>query len=697
LSDAELLDGGGDLEFRMTGDLDSLSLANLRQRADPQIVHLASTPFKFIERPSYLSALPNSQIPFLTAAAVAGMDSEFLIVGDGSTLKAFRGTEQVSTAGFSSNIFKIAVSSLDPTTFAVAGARDVAVYTIHHTGQLEQQGVLQLMLESFGGSLHVVSVDWVPLQPYHLAVTTPATVKIYDVPNDRIAPILCYQSREKITSCVFLEREDDPWLLAGTISGRVALENCQVDSRSGPLDLTHFLAFPSMQATSVFVSHAPRTGFVFVSFARRPLLVCRAETLFQSPSISNCPLIANDGHMFQESLVFVAGHPQNPSLHIFQTSHNGELFLLEFTQEGIACGPIGFAIPPVSVGDNSLLAVGGFEWQNTIGVIGVDGALAVLKPGRSHAHSPLEYSAEGKPSPSTSPDSEEDGSLFTVPASFWIYSLSDPHGYTALDGKGIDITQRLERGHYILDGAQPVLTLKSRNRSRAIVGIGITFGTSIQILTPSAIRISNRRHIVQKGAARRYNLPLKPNEVDSDGVVRIEFEGDASAVQIQDFMCYFTQWKPRSERATVDWRNSAAKLQDFVDMAEGGFETDLEFLAASLSAASIERDKGDRTAAIDLICLMYRRAAIASFCRRALLKAVDNPEELADVWAAAIHSACAEGGVDAKMVDLLWRDFQLLPPEKQKIVGQDVWKAFGGHGCVHALVVSLAVETGTSS
>jgi uncharacterized protein YggT (Ycf19 family) len=113
--------------------------------------------------------------------------------------------------------------------------------------------------------------------------------------------------------------------------------------------------------------------------------------------------------------------------------------------------------------------------------------------------------------------------------------------------------------------------------------------------------------------------------------------------------------------------------------------------AASLSAADIELEEDDREAAIELIGFMYKRADLASFCRRAILKAYQGRDELESVWAEAIRRVCSERSIDYEAVPLLWRDCNLLPNDKRAIVGDEIWKAFGTKSGVHAIVASLSL------
>jgi hypothetical protein len=282
---------------------------------------------------------------------------------------------------------------------------------------------------------------------------------------------------------------------------------------------------------------------------------------------------------------------------------------------------------------------------------------------------------------------EEDGFEFRAPAAFWCSSTVDMSAVVIQDQDGNDFTRKLQQRHSLVHGNRLLLTIQSRDAGQAVVGVGISFSAPIPSLAPKSLKIANRRYRCGTSAPRKYCLPLKKDEVEAGGPVVLEIESAGSRVEIDEFQVHLIPWK-RPARPALDWKMGRS-LRDFADEPEQDFDTDFEFIVASLSAAKFRKVDGDKEAAVRLIELMYSRPKIAGMCRRMVLKRFDDQAEIEDIWTAGLKAACETGKVHPDMIGLMWRDFSLLSEEKQTLVGAHVWKYADVGPGGHAIVASL--------
>jgi uncharacterized protein YlaN (UPF0358 family) len=529
-------------------------------------------------------------------------------------------------------------------------------------GGFEVQNEVQLMLDSLGPSLYVLSIDWVPLEPFQLAVATPSFVKIYDITLDCIAPIICFQTHDRILSVTFVEHDDDPFVVVSTTSSQVALGNCHMDSHDGPVNFRHFVNFSGLAIRSPYVSYSKESDLFFLSALGSPLLVFHSRSLWQSP-FSEFGAVMKAAQQSQ----FVCCHSEAPSLHFFVGLVSGEVFVLELTDSGIAWAPIE---SPFRNADVQLAYFGVFPLAGGVAAIAADGYLYTLKSGKPQGHPRLEYECEELVA-------EENGFDFHVPASFWTSSFVDMNAVLVTEG-GADVTPRFLQKHCLFEGNRIVLKLRSRNKNQAIVGVQIGFSNPISRLAPKSLRIMNRRYKIQSAFPRKFALPLKQEEVDANATVILEVTNDAQEIHIDDLQVHMAEWKsPQS----ANWREDSLDLRDFGDAPELNFATDVEFIAASLSAAAFEE------AGIRILEMMYKKSKLAGMSRRIVLKVFGRSEALQRIWTETIKRVCETAAVAPEMMAVMWRDFNGLTVENQEKVGDKIWKYSAGGS--HALVASL--------
>jgi hypothetical protein len=173
-------------------------------------------------------------------------------------------------------------------------------------------------------------------------------------------------------------------------------------------------------------------------------------------------------------------------------------------------------------------------------------------------------------------------------------------------------------------------------------------------------------------------------EAGADVPIEVDYSG---AIEITDLDVYTIPWEAKP---APDWRSAAGDLRAFTDAPEPQLENDVEFIAASLSAAPfVARGPEDEEAAVGLIALMYERPKLAHFCRRIVLKAFGDAEALERLWARAIVDVCEHGCIAGEMRPLFWRDFALLPLAERDRIGAVVWGSMGDGPGIYAVIAGL--------
>jgi hypothetical protein len=581
--------------------------------------------------------------------ALARIDPEFLIVGDGTSLDAYRlpSFELASHVPVSDAILSVAVYEIDPATFAVACVRDALVF-LFDGGHLQLWHALQLMLQS---PLEVLSLAWVPVEPYHLAVATTSFVKIFNVPGDVISPVVCYESRDKITSAVVFEHCGEAFIAAGLASGRVAIAPCHADASRGALSFPRVVRLARHDAPALFLSYSRVSDIIFAADARGTLVLCRPAALLE-----HAPFVEHTIIPTGASFTFAACHPAFSGIHVLAASRGTDLALLEITDDGVAFAPL--ALP----------ALGVCALSDSICAIGSDGRLFTLAGGCTAHHPPIRFA-----SPGGAPE-------FRVPPTFWIRARIAP--FTAATDDGADVTQRFLVSHALFDATRVALTRRPVDPGVAIVGVSLGCSGATSRAQPRTIALCGRHTQVRRGFRGRFDLPLRPEEAAVGGAIRLEIETDVPPVQIDGLRVHVAV----VPRAAPDWRTGTTALTEFTDEPERAFESDAEFFAAALSAADVEAGEGTA----EIVRLMYTRPRLAHACRRLLLKAFMGKEaELEDGWARGIATAVADGDIRGEGAALLWRDFALLPLEKRAALGDGIWRFAAVGTGVHTLVAAL--------
>jgi hypothetical protein len=634
-------------------NLRRISWKKLAQIDDPQAVHFVDSRTKLIEMPVAGVSVP----VMLQTAAVAGMQKELIVVADRDQLKTFTRETlrplQVIRAPMP--VLQIAVSPFDSSVFAAASLTEVFVFATLSNGGVEMLHKIELMLSTLGPSLYVAKIEWVPLAPLHLAVTTPSFVKVYDVPIDCISPAVCFQPSEKIASSFLAVQNDAPFLVIGTASGKVAVVPCPSES-NGPIAITKWLEVPKISVAS----YSEESGIVFGSSGRATLFGCWIDSFFSGRPITNYTMLVCRGQPLENPVVFACCHPTIPTIHFLRSLNNGNVYMMEITSRGIDLSPIDLPV------DGPILSL--FPCDDTVAAVLSNGRLYQLAPGKDRGDFSVHIAEEP----------------FSVPPTFWSRATLEKKAVSIIDEKGTDFSTH-RRGR--IKRQLGALTVRSTDSSRVVVGVTVGLQVTGPASAPEWIQVANRRIPCGQALSRQYSLALRPSEVGQPMVVEIKSAG--TEIILDALHVYVVPASDLPARAR-DWALSATDIRDFHDSEDEPFANEHEFIIATISTARFAHiDDRDEAALLSAIRMMYTQSRIAKPLRRMVLKAAAGANALGRIWAQAIRDVCADGSVDKEMVGLLWRDYALLEPKDRNTVGDAIWAVPEAGPGVWSVVSSL--------
>jgi hypothetical protein len=671
LAAAEFLDEQPPLARRLRIPVQEFSMLKVPMNPHSQIVHFHATQVHLVDDPSPIAVALKLSRGYFATAVVAGSDHEFLAVGQDSAIKTFSISDwrPIGRARVVGCVTKVVVAPCDPSVIAVCSERYVLILAIRSDGTLEVRQEVQLMLEAVGPDLYVISIDWVPLEPFQLAVTTSAFVKVYDITVDCLSPLSCFEVKDPIVSSTFGVHDDQAYLLVGLAGGRIGLQ--PVGGANGPVAIQNIITLDASFRLCI-VSHSADTGMVFISAPRAGIIVVHLEHLVANPGGSTFAMVPLD---CAEALSFVCLHPQNEAIHFLEAFRGGTVCMVEFTDSGIACNQV----PSPRLIDGSFGYFSVFPLGNSVAVIAADGCLYTLMTGKPRGGPGIVYDSL-----------VEDDEELKVPPSFWVAAAIEKVSVSVTDSFGRDRSDLLGHKKVMFDGSKVKFIVKSRDPSQAIVGVSIGFTGRGPPLPVRSITVARRRYTLKPNAIRRFQFALRQSEVDPEMALVIELEAITYEIEVSDMDIFVIPCKPKKHDADVDWTTTASDLRVFVDKPEPFFETDIEYIAGALSSATfLECQAADKEAIINLITWIYTKPKFAGFARRIVLKAFGKDPGLEELWAEALGRVCQDGELDAEMAPMFWRDFALLPLEKQRELNESVWKWLTIGSGPHALVAAM--------
>ena len=684
------------LKNNLTCNINDLKLQNLQISSSPkQFAHFENTGSKCIEALNMMLFL-NDAMQISTIAAIAGPNLNYIIICEAFNVKVYNleTLQPLNSTEVPLKPSKIAVSPLDPCIFALSSSTEVYVYSLNENGTVELTHKIELMLEEIGQSLYVVNVEWVPLQPLLLAVTCNSFVKIYDIPVDCISPVLCFNSKDKITSSTLIQYEEQLYIFVAMNSGKLAFNECNFDICDGPIKLSKYVAFQSnlsLQKSSC-ISYSKDEDILFVSNSKS-LLIFHASDFFHK--LQETPPANSSSHTQQIMPLgnsipletpgvyeFVGVHPFAKSLHFLKDRINSNILMLEITDKEISK----FLIePPTSqslINNAGCSLIGFFISKENVYSVGIDGYFYKLVPGKFKSEVSLKMNPPNSEKLQSETDEEVDGFLFDVPASFWINSRIEKSMVSIIDHRGKDVSILLTGRRQTYSSSKVSFNITLNDTKNVIVGIKICIERRSYRPSPESVKIFNRIYSPTCGYTRDFCLPLKKEEVGIKRTYKVdivpnEVSGEVTIDGIDVFVINANSLNLKSSTKDFDWISNSAHINEYVDVSEVKCNGDIDFIIQALGAAKYEPEN-NKELLKTLFIWMYTNQINPDVCRRIILKSAGDKEELLqEVCTDAIIEVCKNGnGPSNQIRKIMWRDYALLTKEQKSKIGNLIWNYY---------------------
>jgi hypothetical protein len=597
----------------------------------------------------------------LALAAFAGPDGNILVVGEASTVKTFRIKPRVPLYDVSlpiGHIEHIVPLPVDPSTVAISSAKEVCICAIADDGAVELVHKIPV-IEPAQRDQAIRYLAW-EIETYGILVTTSAFVAVFDAGSDSSTPTFSVPvpNSNGIVSSTILTIGETVYLVCGMIKGLRICPLFGPNPHLAPLD------FPVV-VNNAIVSYHEDADLFFASAPQSPVIICHGRDLIGSTPVTSFTRVGNTS---LKGMEFACAHPLAPSLMIMRGL--SEVMTIEFAGDGIAWGTETVSSPLAS-----LIATG----DSVLG-LGSDGILVEIAAGARPGSHVVQFLNQGGDF-ATGP--EEDGFAFKVPLSFWRHVMTSRKP-AIFDEYGADLNLLVRRQPITAQGRIALTVTTVDDMAVAAVLLEFGFGGG-----PGVVRVENRRYVFDE-PPRRYFFPLKPNEVFPGAAIRIEIEAKNDTVVIVGADVFVLgDHKENAPKVLWDWFGAGRDLTDFVDESVAKCSTDVEYISAMISGANLRYNDGDRQDVVKLIEFMYTDPDMAVLCRRMLLKACKDRSDLGEIWAEGIRDVCVSGAVNPAMVNLIWRDYAILPERGKTIVGDAIWKALGTNTTFHTMIAQL--------
>ena len=582
-------DGGSSLPISLLPKLiDSQSIIN-------EVQNQSSTYERHFEYRS--RAIP------IQAAAVGGPLCNILVVASGRTLTSFNieTMQQLSTYRMSHPGFQISFCPLDPSVFAVASLKHVMIFSLTENGTFQESEQIMLLLEELSPTIFVNSVVWVPLECLHLAVVCNMFIKIYDIPSDRFSPIACFfaDSPNFFSSAVFVEHEEECYGLFAMSTGRIAIQNTNVDPSDGPIPLTRFATFPRFSNHQLTLSYSPESDILFISSPPQPLLAMRLDEIFKEkdPQFLAIDIPQN---LIGLHLYFV--HCVNGSLHFLVNPNSGAVFTIEFIDnEQVEVSSLSpqsiIPMGGIPIYDRSIITLTTFTMQNKLYAIGKNGKILALQSADESNDDDDEEGDKENEDEENDEDEDENGidskanlfNKFIVPPSFWTISKIASKFLIEISAHNIQsdpsiLLSGIGGGGFVFPGEirHKCLDVSIKDDNLLIVGFRITVGLSNPSLRnrPSYIKVFNRKYSLHSSSSsspyticvplrpeeirlrRRYRLGIGNNESNDNYDIFID-SLDVFTIRVDQLDAKKYSWIKRSKE--IDWFKDGNNVFDFND------------------------------------------------------------------------------------------------------------------------------------
>jgi hypothetical protein len=298
--------------------------------------------------------------------------------------------------------------------------------------------------------------------------------------------------------------------------------------------------------------------------------------------------------------------------------------------------------------------------------------------------------------PSVTDSDEEFLDEYRVPPTFW--ATAARAGQDISEITGTDSSQNYNSlysenvAYFHPPVTNKILTFHIRDRTLAIVGMMLNFGSHGENNRPAQVVLNGRSYRTKRD--RIYMLPLRPSEVHAGQSVSLFFPGRIQSDIIMQsaviFVMPIDKIRPflHSEEQSPDWMLRPRGLLDFQDKLGGhGVESAALQIVLAIGNRPDEEKVPDEVVA-RLVKLMYKCKGLAAVARGALVRVATVDPELINLWAAALSAILREGG-DEVLWDYVWRDIPLLGDLWQRELQDAAWAAAPLFRSVSAVIAAF--------
>ncbi|KAL2641590.1 hypothetical protein R1flu_009177 [Riccia fluitans] len=278
-------------------------------------------------------------------------------------------------------LVQLAFNSANESYLAVAGFEDCQVFTVNPRGEVTDRLAVELSLQDS----HILRVAWVPGSQVQLMVVTNKFLKIYDLSQDKIAPIHYFTVLEDTIADVCLVSIGQGQLVALVLSQQGVLysQRVRAGADSGPCILTENIQLPDSYraARGISLLFSAAYKLLFMSFGDGLTVVGRLDPdLTKFLQVSSLLESEQDGKTRPAAVHHWKEIFEGSGLFISLSSHrsNAAVALLLGTSEL-------YAQPLRTAGNGSSLRVDGIaayrpmtKERNSVLVLHDDGSLQVF-------------------------------------------------------------------------------------------------------------------------------------------------------------------------------------------------------------------------------------------------------------------------------------------------------------------------------
>ncbi|EAX96097.1 hypothetical protein TVAG_014890 [Trichomonas vaginalis G3] len=529
-----------------------------------------------------------------------------VLVADGKSVKLLKNMEVISRLDLSSQISYLAASNLDPNIVAAGSFDVVYVLYVDETG-INRTHTVQLMTSELDFSL--ISLEWIPNMPMLLAVTSNKFVKIYNIPDDCLSPMICLLPRDRmINSCTFIVDNETPVAVISSMDGSMAKVQITQDM-NGPKNF--MFSNPSFGSSSLNLSSLVYSNLIFIS-SENSLTIARPDD-FDNCCKINC----------QELYQYFTTVPHHENIFVFTSKKS---------------------IMTVEIADDKVITTTIHE--NNVAGIASDGEklIVVLEDGT------IGTLAEGEPKLISRPNIPNKSDNFPeevveVPLTFWTNSTYKNGRGSVIINDTVKFTDSINVKNYLS------LILKA-DEGLKVIG----FILSKQSFDDVTIVVKNRKVTFpfNNDGQKDIMFPLKQNECGKTVKVEIFVSKIISIREIKVF-CADVQTKEE---------NFDENMNISRNIIMGSSEKSSQGVVAEICADALPL--GVKIPTNEMFNLAYKSKKVSTAAQTILAKSDIKKEEINKSEHEILKS-----GVPPN--PKLWRDVAILCMEGENEVPKEIW------------------------